>query len=43
MWLHSFGKASLEKPSFGSMIRLPIEKVPQRGSTPLNPKEVSIG
>ena len=42
-WLHSFGKTSFEKknPSLDLGIRLPIGKVPLRGSTLLSPKEVS--
>ena len=34
---------SLKSPSLDLGIRLPIGKVPQRGNTPLDLKEVSIG
>ena len=38
-----FGKKHVfEKPSLGPGIRLPIGKVPLRGSTPLSPIKVSI-
>ena len=42
-WLHSFWKnVTLKNPSLGSGIRLPIGKVPLRGSTSLSPKEVLL-
>ena len=41
-WLHSFSKSmSLKNPSLGPGIRLPIGKVPLKGSTPLSPIKVS--
>ena len=40
---HSFWKnMSLKNPSLGLGIRLPIGKVPLRGSTSLSPKEVLL-
>ena len=43
MWLHNFSKKnmSLKNPSLSPGIRLPIGKVPLKGSTPLSPKKVS--
>ena len=41
-WLHSFWKSvSLKNPSLDPRIRLPIGKVPLKGSIPLNPTKVS--
>ena len=41
--LHSFWKGVyLKNPSLGPGIRLPIGKVPLKGSTPLSPTKVSI-
>ena len=43
MWLHNFWKKgmSLKNPSLSLGIRLPIGKVPFKGSTPLSPIKVS--
>ena len=41
-WLHNFWKSvSLKNPSLSPGIRLPIGKVPLKGSTPLSPIKVS--
>ena len=41
-WLHKFWKSvSLKNPSLSPGIRLPIGKVPLKGSTPLSPIKVS--
>ena len=42
MWLHNFWKKHVfENPSLSLGIKLPIGKVPLKGSTPLSPLKVS--